>query len=417
MTPQSVRRPLHVGVVALALMATAVGQPWRLLAQAPAPAQGVKFAQISEADMKEYLTYLASDELQGRQVFTEGYGLAASYVAEHLRQWGVKPLGDNGTYFQTVKRRSYRVTNNSSVTVEANGQSRTFTHGDHVTFPPTAGGKQTLTFTGVEFVGYGMVDLGKRYDDFQNRDLKGKLAFWMSGTPDVLVNPQTGGGGRGNRSNFIRETYGPAAVFGFSPTPPPPTAEVLEAQAALARANEAVAAAQAQLAAARGGARGGRGGRGGGLGAGRGQAPAADLTTVYDVSATAPPLVTADETFYEFLFAGSPTPFAEIRRRAEAGEALAPASIDAKITVAVDVNYELLTTEMTKNVVGMVEGTDPALKSTYVMFGAHLDHVGYRTAPGGGRGGRGAAPSDGPPDLIFNGADDDGSGSVGLMGI
>ena len=72
MTPQSVRRPLHVGVVALALMATAVGQPWRLLAQAPAPAQGVKFAQISEADMKEYLTYLASDELEGRATFTVG---------------------------------------------------------------------------------------------------------------------------------------------------------------------------------------------------------------------------------------------------------------------------------------------------------------------------------------------------------
>ena len=35
--------------------------------------------------MKEWLTYLASDELQGRQIFTEGYGLAASYVADHLK--------------------------------------------------------------------------------------------------------------------------------------------------------------------------------------------------------------------------------------------------------------------------------------------------------------------------------------------
>jgi Zn-dependent M28 family amino/carboxypeptidase len=70
----------------------------------------------------------------------------------------------------------------------------------------------------------------------------------------------------------------------------------------------------------------------------------------------------------------------------------------------------------------MVEGSDPVLKDTYVFFGAHLDHTGYRTSAGGGRGGArgggGAQPdSNEPPDLIFNGADDDGSGSTGLLGI
>jgi Zn-dependent M28 family amino/carboxypeptidase len=68
----------------------------------------------------------------------------------------------------------------------------------------------------------------------------------------------------------------------------------------------------------------------------------------------------------------------------------------------------------------MIEGSDPALRDTYVFYGAHLDHVGYRTAAGGGRGGRGgrgAEPPSGEPDLIFNGADDDGSGSTALIGI
>src|SRR5260370_184265 len=73
------------------------------LAQAPHPPAGVKYAQISPADMKEWLSYLASDELQGRQMFTEGYGLAASYVADHLKTWSVKPIGDEGTYFPNVK--------------------------------------------------------------------------------------------------------------------------------------------------------------------------------------------------------------------------------------------------------------------------------------------------------------------------
>jgi Zn-dependent M28 family amino/carboxypeptidase len=69
---------------------------------------------------------------------------------------------------------------------------------------------------------------------------------------------------------------------------------------------------------------------------------------------------------------------------------------------------------MSQNVVALVEGTDPKLRDTYVLFGAHLDHTGYRTAPTAGRGGTAAA---GPPDLINNGADDDGSGSTALLGI
>src|SRR5215510_7090967 len=80
-------------------LSVAWGQPWRLLAQGPAPATGVRYSQVSENDMKEWLSYLASDELQGRQVFTEGYGRATQYIADQLKGFGVKPLGVNGTYF------------------------------------------------------------------------------------------------------------------------------------------------------------------------------------------------------------------------------------------------------------------------------------------------------------------------------
>src|SRR5262245_32937154 len=88
--------------------------------QVPAPIR-VKFSQITPAELTEYLTYLASDQLTGRQIYTEGYGLAAGYIAAHLQQWGVKPIGENGTYLQTVKSRGYKVTRNSTVTVEVGG--------------------------------------------------------------------------------------------------------------------------------------------------------------------------------------------------------------------------------------------------------------------------------------------------------
>src|SRR5215475_9201242 len=177
----------NIGLIA-AFLFFVWAQAWRLAAQGPEPAKGVKYSQIGQADLKEWLTYLSSDDLAGRQVFTEGFGLAAQYIADRLKEWGVKPLGPDGTYLQPVKLRGYRVTRNSSVTLEVNGQSRTFKHGDHVTFPANAGSKQTLTFNGVEFVGYG------QRGDYQGRDIKDKLVV----TVPNLAPPQPAPAGAAN---------------------------------------------------------------------------------------------------------------------------------------------------------------------------------------------------------------------------
>src|SRR6476469_794004 len=77
---------------------------------------------IEPGELKEWLSYIASDELQGRQIYTEGLGLAAAYIADHLAEWGVQPAGEDGTYFQTVKVVGVKTTSNSSVTVEVDGQ-------------------------------------------------------------------------------------------------------------------------------------------------------------------------------------------------------------------------------------------------------------------------------------------------------
>src|SRR6187455_883187 len=157
------RAHLSAAVATIIFATASWGDITTLLAQsAPRPVTDVRFAPIRADEMKEWLTYLASDDLQGRQVFTEGYGLAAQYVAERLRSWDVKPLGEPNSYLQPVRVRGYKATRNSSVTVEANGQTRTFKHSDHVTFPANAGGRQTLTFDSVEFVGYRLEDAATR---------------------------------------------------------------------------------------------------------------------------------------------------------------------------------------------------------------------------------------------------------------
>ena len=137
---------------------------------------------------------------------------------------------------------------------------------------------------------------------------------------------------------------------------------------------------------------------------------------------------------------------------------IAPITLPAKITINIDNTFEVLNEQISHNVVGMIEGTDPVLKDTYVMFGAHLDHIGYSQTgtgrgggtdgcrrrspaaqaavtaagkvvqrqaarrPGGAPAARGAAqqapavPLD-QRDLVSNGADDDGSGSTAELAI
>ena len=443
-------------------LAVAWGQPWRLLAQGPAPATGVRYAQVSENDLRQWLSYLASDELQGRQVFTEGYGRATQYVADQLKSLGVKPLGEKGTYFQPVKYKGYRVTRNSTVTIEAGGQSRTFKHGDHVTFGTNSGGKQTLAFNGVEFVGYGLPA------DYQGRDLKGKL---IVAVPNLAPAPQrgavpevapaapaaAGAGARGARGGTAAGlTQGATAAITFAPTAAAPSAAeqaLAQALTALTQANAAVTQAQAAL---RG--RGGQGNRGGGNAAAAGArgAQTPDVSTVQRLDLIVTPSFTGDETFFETLFAGSPVTFADTRAKAERGEPITPVSLPAKVTINIDNTFEVISEQITHNVVGMVEGTDPVLKDTYVLVGAHLDHVGYsQTGTGRGsgtdgcrrrgpaaqaavvaagkvvqrpttRGGGGPQPARGPAappvpfdqrDLVSNGADDDGSGSASILGV
>jgi hypothetical protein len=204
--------------------------------------------------------------------------------------------------------------------------------------------------------------------------------------------------------------------------------------------------------------------------------PASDIRTVQRVDNIVPPQFAGDETFFEALFGGGPVKWADILAKAQKGEPIPPMSLTAKVTVNVDNTFDVVSEQLTRNVVGLLEGSDPKLKDTYVMFGAHLDHIGYSQVGGGsqpspsgcrrrspealqalaaagktaqnnggrgrgagapaapaagqsaagagagGAGGRGAQPATNPVpfdqrDFISNGADDDGSGSTAELGV
>jgi hypothetical protein len=115
-----------------------------------------------------------------------------------------------------------------------------------------------------------------------------------------------------------------------------------------------------------------------------------------------PPVITASEKMATAILQGEKLEYAAIKKQmgeGAQGESFAlGASKQLNFNVAAHVESIL-----TQNVVGILEGADPVLKNEYVAIGAHYDHVGMR------QGGDG--------DRIFNGADDDGSGTVANLTI
>jgi len=351
-------------------------------------------ASITPGELREWLTYIASDDLQGRAVFGTGIGLAASYIEDHLRAWHVKPGGDHGSYLQTVKIVGVRTTSHSSITVTVGGESKTFEDGHGITLPKNMGGPQRFTVDRVEFAGYGLDAPRVGHVDFPGekaRAAKGAVVVWLgaAGPRDLDASYRRALAGR---SRYMTEQLGAAASIGVV--------------VPNGRGGAPPAAAPAP--------------------AGRAATiPAADFTTVQRLDTPIPPNVTADDTFYEFLFKNAPEKYAALKQKADAQDALPSFHLDG-VSIAFDIapTYEVVRTQLAHNIVAVVEGIDPTLKSTYVAFGAHYDHVGYaegETVTTDGQMRRvqppGVVTKGAEADRIWNGADDDGSGTVALMAL
>jgi len=67
------------------------------------------FDAISESEAKTFLTYLAGPECQGRGTGQPGFLKAANFVAGKFKEFGLKPIGEKGGYFQSVPFYRYRI--------------------------------------------------------------------------------------------------------------------------------------------------------------------------------------------------------------------------------------------------------------------------------------------------------------------
>ncbi len=134
---------------------------------------------VGAKELRHHLEYIASDALEGRDALSSGFRAAADYVAAQLRDDGVSPAGDNGTYFQDVGIR--RTTVDATRAVVTLGDAR-FSHGTDFLAPSPGKAAGALVY-----VGHGWRVPSKQLDPFKGLDVKGKWLVILPGSPDELT--------------------------------------------------------------------------------------------------------------------------------------------------------------------------------------------------------------------------------------
>jgi len=314
---------------------------------------------ITARQMREHLTFIASDELEGRDTPSRGLDIAAMYIAQHLGTWGIKAAGDNGTYFQKFPLRREKL-DVENTRLNLNGQAYAYGQ-DFLTSLTVA----NIANANIVFAGNGWVIKSKNINPYEGVDVKDKVVVVVNSLPKgVTFNDLKGPvGGDWLSPAFYAQTNGAKAVINF------PTFGSL-ANWEGSRWNQAD----------------------------KGVVEFGKQQSLIKI-----PTITLTPQALAALFQGEKFSASNLFTKTMAGDELETFDLNAtkRVNLAVAVKSENIHSQ---NVVGILEGSDPVLKNEYVAIGAHYDHVGMNPfAPGA--------------DKIFNGADDDGSGTVAVMAI
>jgi hypothetical protein len=363
---------------------------------------------ITELELKVHEYFLASDELEGRNLPSRGFDTAALYVASNLAQWGVLPAGStSGTngplqpYFMPFELVSKLVLGSDSK-ASVTGSPKDFEYGKDWVLNAGRGAPPVDAFDAagsVVFVGNGYVIHKTNINPFEGLDVKGKIVV-VAGLPEE-----------------IRAQQAAARSGGAAQGPPPnPLGEQCtdfltpEEAAATNGALAVVRVESFQQVASVSGLNGAAGLGGGAVAPMVGGEPGPNgppyRVAKFPSSLTCPavPSITADLAMTSSIFQDEKQSGEQIFN-GSGGPAKQPSfalNADKKVTLHVAVKSSPGHAE---NVVGMVEGSDSVLKNEYVVISAHLDHIGLSSASTPGA------------DRINNGADDDGSGSTALLAI
>jgi hypothetical protein len=317
---------------------------------------------ITAAKLREDLYVVASDTMAGRDTPSQGLDETAKFIAARLAALKIKPAGDNGTYFQNIELHSFKP-DTEKTTADLSG--RTLKFGQDFFVGNTNGSASGA----LVYAGHGYVVKSKNINAYQGLDVRDKIIVVAGSVlpAGVLRSDLKGaaGGEWDDAASYARKNGARGLVV---------IPRNIERYWRLAvyrmsrdtfrpkRLDEAVAGA----------------------------------------SPSVPTLMPSVE-LVNALFAGEKSSGEEILKGIAGRDAGESFALDASKKLSFNVSA-IVTTAKTQNVVGVLEGRDGKLKKEYVALGAHYDHVGTGRADKTG-------------DIIYNGADDDGSGTVSILAL
>ena len=318
---------------------------------------------INKNDLKAYMTFFASDLLEGRETGTRGNDAAALYLKTNIMRLGLKPHPGTGDYFQEVPLTSSKIdTRNTFLKINDINGNVIFSSDSIVSLMIPS---KTMDFTGnVVFAGYAYTNQDNKYDDLKDIDVKDKIVMIMTRNPEFAIS------GEGNpvfdqnlEGQKVRSVFpkGPKAIlFVYDPKNKFP---------------DAYASGIAGIIGSRTVSQKGH------------AAPSLPLQLAFITQHTADMLLKTTgytlKQMQEKISTGGIPVSTELH------------GITASLKTSVEVRDIL-----SPNVIGIIEGSDPVLKNECVVYSAHFDHVGVNEKG-----------------EIFNGADDNASGSMALLEV
>jgi hypothetical protein len=289
----------------------------------------IGYESIKANDLSARLHFIASPELEGRETTFRGQKVAARYIASEFQRLGLKPIGDDGTYFQHFPVVVTKPSDQSSITVSnAQGVKTFFFRKDYLAFSA----QDTVLSGPVLFIGY----MDARPD---TELVKGKIVLAFAGRAQDAHDPSVPAM---RRLQLFRQFSGSIATLIIADDTGSASIEGLMTGFAALLGNGLM---QPVGIPARGG-------------------------FMFQGPSIIDPRV-ADQILTE---TGKST--REMREAATA-EGYQPMLL-SKTTVKIEsqVSKEMKETE---NVMGLLEGSDPKLKGQVVVFSAHYDHLGIRS--------------------------------------
>ena len=135
------------------------------------------------AKAKAHVDYLASDAMKGRRSGTVEYRKAAEYVAARFREYGLRPGGEQGGYFQEVPIKNVREVAPPVRLAITSPTQRVYYPGYRRDFQPLGGTGAGIVRGRLTFAGYGVVSQAAGWNDYDGIDVSGRVVMVLVGTP------------------------------------------------------------------------------------------------------------------------------------------------------------------------------------------------------------------------------------------